>query len=245
MFGGFVGALVPEFEGVSSRGFVVVGGNPNADGLPGWMDGLEGFDVEWWFRWWGKADEGLPQAEEAEEKFDFLWADDGFDAPQGASTARALEGIGAPDTENEIAPQGAHGAGGGFGWGGEDFWGWFVWCGIFWWWWDDFGGGSGEAAGFVGVEAVVADGLLSLWRDVLDGGSEEVGGFEDFEVAFGVPTAAGAVDDGFDVGVPGHFLEGEGGAEEVFRETAAAFGVVGGDGGFSAGVDVEAAVFPA
>ena len=64
---------------------------------------------------------------------------------------------------------------------------------------------------------------------MLNGSGEEVGGFEDFEVAFGVPTAAGAVDDGFDVGVPGHFLEGEGGAEEVFRETAAAVGVVGGD----------------
>ena len=48
---------------------------------------------------------------------------------------------------------------------------------------------------------------------MLDGGGEKVGSFEDFEVAFGVPTAAGAVNDGFGVGVPSDFLEGEGGAE--------------------------------
>jgi hypothetical protein len=86
--------------------------------------------------------------------------------------------------------------------------------------------------------------LLTLGRDVFDGGGEEVGGFEDFEVAFGVPTAAGSVEDGFGIGVPGHFLEGEGGAEEILCQAAAAVGVVGGDGGFSAGGDVEAAVFP-
>ena len=40
----------------------------------------------------------------------------------------------------------------------------------------------------------------------------QLGGFEDFKVVFGVPTAAGAVDGGFDVGVPSDFLEGEGGA---------------------------------
>ena len=61
---------------------------------------------------------------------------------------------------------------------------------------DDPGGGFGEAAGFVGVEAVIADGLLAFGRDVLNGGGGEVGGFEDFEVALGVPTASEAIDDG-------------------------------------------------
>jgi len=208
------------------------------------VDGFEGVDVEWWLGWWGKADEGFPQAEEAEVEFYFFGAEDGFDAAHGAMAAGAFEGIGAPDTENEIAPQGAHGAGGSFGWGGEDFYFRFFWRGIFWWGWDDYGGGFGEAAGFVGVEAVIADRLLPLGWDVFDGGGEEVGGFEHFEVAFGVPTAAGTIDDGFGVGVPGDFLEGEGGAEEIFGKAASAFGVVGGDGGFSAVVDVEAAVFP-
>ena len=78
---------------------------------------------------------------------------------------------------------------------------------------DDFGGGFGEAAGFVGVEAVVADGLMAFGWNVFDGGGEEVGGFEDFEVALGVPTAARAIDDGFGVGVPSDFLEGEGGTQ--------------------------------
>jgi hypothetical protein len=39
------------------------------------------------------------------------------------------------------------------------------------------------AAGFVGVEAVVADGLFSLGREVVDDGGDEVGSFEDLEVA--------------------------------------------------------------
>ena len=49
--------------------------------------------------------------------------------------------------------------------------------------------------------------------DGLDGGAEEVGGFEDFEVAFGARIAAGSVNDGFGVGVPGDFLEREWGAQ--------------------------------
>jgi hypothetical protein len=82
-----------------------------------------------------------------------------------------------------------------------DFYFRFFWSGIFCWGWDDGDGGSSEAAGFVGIEAVIADYLLACGWDVFDGGSEEVGGFEDLEVAFGVPTAAGSVDDGFGVGV--------------------------------------------
>ena len=42
---------------------------------------------------------------------------------------------------------------------------------------DDDGDWFGEAAGFVGVEAVVANGLLAFGRDVLDGGGEKVGSF--------------------------------------------------------------------
>ena len=64
------------------------------------------------------------------------------------------------------------------------------------------------AAGFVGIETVVADGLFSLGREVVDGGGDEVGGFEDFEVALGGVVALGAVDDGLGDGVPSNFLEG-------------------------------------
>ena len=52
------------------------------------------------------------------------------------------------------------------------------------------------AAGFVGVEAVVADGLPALGWDVEKSGGDEVGGFEDLEVALGVMVAFGAVDAG-------------------------------------------------
>ncbi len=65
-------------------------------------------------------------------------------------------------------------------------------------------------------------------------------GFEDLKVAFGVVVALGAVDDGFGGGVPGDFLEGERMAEQIFRQTLATGGVVGGDGLFAAVVDIEA-----
>ena len=110
-FPGPVGTLVPEFEGVSGRGFIFVGGDPASDGLPGWVDGLEGVDVKRRFWWWRQADEGFPQAEEAEEKLDFFWPGDGFDAAHGALATGALEGIGAPDAEDKVPPEGAHGAG--------------------------------------------------------------------------------------------------------------------------------------
>jgi len=100
------------------------------------------------------------------------------------------------------------------------------------------------AAGFVGVEAVVADGLLALGWDVEQSGGDEVGGFEDLEVSLGVVMAFGTVDDGLGGGVPSDFLEREGMAEEILGEASAAGGVVGGDGFFAAVVDVEAAVFP-
>ena len=78
---------------------------------------------------------------------------------------------------------------------------------------------------------------------MVDGGGEEVGGGEDFKVALRAPTAARTVDDGLRFWVPVDFLEGEWGAQEIFREALAAFGVAGGDGLFAT-VDVEAAVFP-
>ena len=74
-----------------------------------------------------------------------------------------------------------------------------------------------KAAGFVGVDAVVADSLLAFGWEMVDGGGDEVGGFEDLKVAFGVVVALGAVDDGFGGGVPGDFLEREGMAALVRR----------------------------
>ncbi len=42
--------------GVTDPGYsdmvVVIGGDPLFDGLPGWLDGLEGVDVERGIRWW-------------------------------------------------------------------------------------------------------------------------------------------------------------------------------------------------
>jgi hypothetical protein len=127
----------------------------------------------------------------------------------------------------------------------EDFGGWCFLREIGFWRTDDaVGDEGGLAAGFVGVEAVVADGLFSLGREVVDDGGDEIGGFEDFEVALGGVVAFGAVDDGLGGGVPGDFLEGERMAEEIFGEALATFGVVGGDGFFATVVDVKAGMFP-
>jgi hypothetical protein len=84
---------------------------------------------------------------------------------------------------------------------------------------------------------------MALGRDVVDHSGQEVGGGEDFEIAFGVPGAAGAVDDGFGVGVPGDFLEGEGGAQQILGEALASLDVRRADE-VGVGMDVKAAVFP-
>ena len=41
------------------------------------------------------------------------------------------------------------------------------------------------AAHFVGIDAVVTDGVLGLGRDVVDDGGEEISGLEDLEIPFG------------------------------------------------------------
>ena len=142
---------------------------------------------------------------EPEEEFDFTGAVERVHGMQGGLAARALEWIGAPDPEDEVAPKRAHRAGGVF-WGRRDD-RWFR-CGLF------FSGGhrgrggwAWHAAAFVRVDSVVTDRLLAPWGDVINGGCEEIGGFEDFKVALGAPTPPGAVDDGMGLGIPMDFLE--------------------------------------
>jgi len=145
-------------------------GNPFLDRLPGWLDGLHGLDVEGWRRRAREMDNVLPEAVEAEEEFDFLMSEEGADWLHGALAAGALERVAAPHFEDEVAPEGAHVAGSAFGWGGDEEdldgrWvlGWRFGLG----WPDDaVGDGGGLAAGFVGVDAVVTDGLTSSMRSV-------------------------------------------------------------------------------
>lgn len=89
-------------------GLIVIGGDPLFDGLPGWLDGLKGVDVERGIRWWRDVDESLPKAEQAQKKLGLLGLDEGFDLPHGAFAAGALEGIGSPGGEDEVAPEGFH-----------------------------------------------------------------------------------------------------------------------------------------
>jgi hypothetical protein len=156
-------------------------------------------------------DDAFPEALEAKEELDFFAAEDLADRFHGTRAAGTLEGITAPNFEDEVAPEGAHVASSTFGrcgdeedLGGRWFFGERIGLGGP----DDaVGNGGGLASGFVGVEPVVADGLLAFWRKVKEGGGDEVGGFEDLKVAFGVVVALGAVDDGFGGGVPGDLLE--------------------------------------
>lgn len=48
-FSNCASGLISEFGG-GGWGFVIVGWNPDADGLPRWFEGLKSFDVEGWFR---------------------------------------------------------------------------------------------------------------------------------------------------------------------------------------------------
>ena len=193
-------------------------------------------------------DDALPQSVEAQEELDFLAADDGADRLHGAFAAGALQRVAAPDLQDEVAPERAHVAGGLLGrrWdeedlGGRRLLGWRFGLGLA----DDaVRDGGGLAAGFVGIEAVVADGLLALGREVVDGSSDEVGGLEDLEVALGGVVAFGAVDDGLGGGVPGDFLKGEGMTKQILGEALAPSMVVGLDPLFRSGVDVKAGVFP-
>jgi hypothetical protein len=76
-------------------GFVV--GDPFLDRLLGRFDGLHGVDVEGrrWRAW--ECDDSLPEAVQAEKKFNFLAADDFAGRFHGALAAGALERVAAPN----------------------------------------------------------------------------------------------------------------------------------------------------
>ncbi len=130
---------------------------------------------------------------ETEGKFDLLGAFHSTCEFHGCFAARSLEGIATPNLENQDAPQWPHVTGGLLRGcrDEEDFGGWWFRREIGFWRADDAVGDEGLlAAGFVGIETVVADGLLPLGREVVDDGGDEVGGFEDFKIAFGGMAAS-------------------------------------------------------
>jgi hypothetical protein len=191
-----IGRIAGTVEPIEVR-FVI--GNPFLDRLPGRLDGHHRLVVDGGRGRARKANDSLPKSMEAEVEFDFLAPDDGADPLHGALAARTLERVAAPDLEDEVAPEGAHVPGSTSGRGGDEedlggrrFFGWRL----------GFGGpddavrdGGDLAAGFVGVEAVVADGLLAFGWEVEKSGGDEVGGLEYLEVALGGVVAFGAVDE--------------------------------------------------
>lgn len=108
-FGIGIGWIPGPVEPVEIR-FVV--GDPFFDRLPGRLDRLHRLDVEGW-RWRTRElDDAFPQTVEAEEEFDLLGAFYCTDEFHGSFAARALERVGSPDFEDEVAPEGTHGSGG-------------------------------------------------------------------------------------------------------------------------------------
>ncbi len=91
-------------------------GYPFFDRLPGRVDGFYGFDIEWRRRLAGELDDALPQAVEAEEEFDLLGALHDTYEFHRSFAAQALERVGSPDFEDEVAREGTHGTGALLGW---------------------------------------------------------------------------------------------------------------------------------
>ena len=73
---------------------------------------------------------------------------------------------------------------------------------------------------------------------------DEIGSLENFEIAFGVVMALGAVNDGFTGGVPGNFLQREWMTQQIFGESLATAVVVGIDEVVTAVVNVKSGMFP-
>ena len=89
--------------------------DPFLDGLPRWLDGLHGFDVEGRRRWAGKMDDSFPEAVETEKELGLAGAQEGADGFHGALAAGALERVATPDFEDEVTPERAHVAGSALG----------------------------------------------------------------------------------------------------------------------------------
>jgi hypothetical protein len=165
------------------------------------VEGFESVDVERRARRWRQGDDPFPKPVELKEELDFFPADHRAYYLHCPPATGADERVLAPDPLDEIAPQGPQGAGA-LCWLGRGQ--------------DEQGGRGGgkqfraalrlrrlhdgaaptgfgvESPAFVGIETVVADGVLALGRDVLDEGGKEVGRGEDLVVFLGVPTALGA-----------------------------------------------------
>ncbi len=77
-----------------------------------------------------------------------------------------------------------------------------------------------------------------------EGGRDEIGSLENFEIAFGVVMALGAVDDCFTGGVPGDFLQREWMSQQVFSESLATAVVVSIDEVVTAVMNVKSGMLP-
>ena len=90
-------------------GFII--GDPFLDRLPRRFDGFHRLDVKWRWWWTWELDDAFPKTVEEEKKFDLFGAFDGTDDFHGSFATGALERGGSPDFEDEVAPEGTHGAG--------------------------------------------------------------------------------------------------------------------------------------
>ena len=92
-------------------------------------DGLEGFDVERRIGRWRNGEEAFPEIVELEEEFDFFGAQDFVDDLHAGLALGTEQRIFAPDTHDEIAPEGTEFAVGLLRMGDGAERGWWVWRG--------------------------------------------------------------------------------------------------------------------
>ncbi len=100
-----------------------------------------------------------------------------------------------------------------------------------------------ETAATIAVPAVVADLRDALGGQVREEGRDEFAGGKHLEVAPGAPVAFRAVQHAARSGIVRDFLKREWRTQQIFGESAAADGIVGGQGRL-AGVEGKAAVAP-
>ena len=174
---------------------------------------------------------GAPHADRHQGRPDVRFLLDNFEQTKPTLAEWALQGVAAPDLDNQLSPTGTPRGGG--------LWRCFVGRGIR----TMSRGLASHAPAFVAISAVVTQHGHVLWRQVVDQRFDKLGGTENFKVASGAPVFFRPIEHVAGAGFVGDFFKIERAADEVFGESPTARNIAGRKGCF-AGVEVESAVVP-
>ena len=174
---------------------------------------------------------GAPHADRLQGRPDIRFCLDDFEQTKSTLTEWALQGVAAPDLDNQLSPTGTPRGGG--------LWRCFMGGGIR----TMSRGLASHAPAFVAIRAVVTQHGHVLWRQVVDQRFDKLGGAENFKVASCAPVFFRTVEHVAGAGFVVDLFEIERAADEVFGESPTACNIVCREGCF-AGVEVESAVVP-